>query len=315
MIRILIPELYDGEGRSPFLSQDEQRTFYEKGLRPAIAALCNLPAAEWPVTYNDEMFCARRRNGQLSFTSKMLGAWLVPELADAIRTALTNNGVSWATGLVFLHQIRGVKHSTQHAPNTRSSTIALRQFLDQCKLPWRRISTEGTWFIDTAVEVSSIAGNCLAWRTDSHYNIIRKAVVGLDDDTAERITRLGSSKYARDITSHLPAISGCRVDTQTTRGDHNIVYVQLYTTDKAHTYRPEQGHFGKFITPEDILKKKAPAWIANICTLYNNASDTGSAHARLEVRSGIHHAVDALLGIEETLYRKSLISVPCKPWW
>jgi hypothetical protein len=267
------------------------------------------------VTYDDEMFRARGRNGQLSFTSKMLGAWLVPELGDAIRTALTNNGVSWATGLVFLHQIRGVKHSTQHAPNPNSSVAALRQFLGQCKLSWRQIGREGTWFIDTAIEVSSSIGNCLAWRTDSHYNIIRKAVPGLDDDTAERITRLGSSKYARDIVSHLPAVSGCRVNTQTTRGDRNIVYVQLYTTDKAHTYRPDQGHFGKFITPEDILKKKAPAWISNLCMLYNNASDGGSAHARLEVRTELPHAVDALLDIEESVYRRSLISVPCEPWW
>jgi hypothetical protein len=316
MIRVVIPELYE-EGRKPYLTQQEQQIFYEHGLQPAIVSLCALPATEWPPTYNDEMFHARRRNGQFSFGSKILGDWLVPRLGDAIRDALTANGhSSWATGMVFLHQIRGVKHATQHAANGPSSMEALRRFLDQAKLPWRLISINGIWFVDVGIEVSSHDYNCLAWRTDSHYHVVRKAIVGLNDTTVVRITRLGSSMYSRDIVSHLPAVSGCRIETATTRGDRNIIYLQLYTTDRAIAYRPDQGHYGKFIEAADLLNfAKAKPWIENLCSLYNSAIDTTPAHARIEVRVGLHHAADALLNLNERLYRGSLISVPRDVWW
>ncbi len=68
----------------------------------------------------------------------------------------------------------------------------------------------GDWWIDVGLEISSSAKKCLAWRTDSHYHIVQEAleISGLH---AARITRPGSSKYIRDMTSHLTSVSGCRI--------------------------------------------------------------------------------------------------------
>ena len=87
MVHILIPELYH-KNQSQFLSQDAQRIFYQDGLHPAVQALDIARSAEWPATYNDEMFQARGTNSQLSFQTKVFPDWLVPYLGDAIREAL-----------------------------------------------------------------------------------------------------------------------------------------------------------------------------------------------------------------------------------
>lgn len=224
-------------------------------------------------------------------------------------------GNPWATGLVFLHQIRGVKHSTQHTPSAMTSVNALRWFLNQSKLPWRAISTNGTWFVDVGLEVSSRQSHCLAWRTDSHYHIVRRVVEGISNSAAARITKLGSTMYARDIVSHLPAVSGYRISTGAAQNDRNIVYMQMYTTDTSLTYRSDHGHFGKYITPEDVLKKKASPWISSLCELYNNAVRTCKSHARVEVRTTLHNAVDVLLNLDQQIIHHSLISVPQDTWW
>ena len=85
MIRVLLPGLYDGERRSPFLKQHELATFYEKGLRPAVVRLAGASSSEWPPTYSAEMFRARGKNGTLSFQTKTLSAWLVKDLGNLIR--------------------------------------------------------------------------------------------------------------------------------------------------------------------------------------------------------------------------------------
>ena len=64
MIRALIPGLYNQDQPSPFLSQEQQCTFYVCGLLPTIQRLLGHEAAEWPATYQDEMFRAEGRNGQ-----------------------------------------------------------------------------------------------------------------------------------------------------------------------------------------------------------------------------------------------------------
>ncbi|KAF9033679.1 hypothetical protein BDP27DRAFT_1374970 [Rhodocollybia butyracea] len=54
------------------------------------------------------------------------------------------------------------------------------------------------------------------------------------------ITSLGSSKYSRDIVSHLLGVSGCQIEPGVrAAGAFEAVYFQLYSTDKALTYNPE----------------------------------------------------------------------------
>lgn len=317
MIRVLIPELY-ADGRSSLLSQDEQAKFYEQGLRPAVQKLAEDQSREWPATYIDEMFRARGRNGQLNFQTKIIPAWHVRQLGNAIRSSLERNGSSWSTGLVFLHQIRGVKHSSQHSLTQDSAKESLVDFLRENQLlnhDFSRLTASSRWWIDVGVEIASTDQRCLAWRTDSHRHIVH-ALLGIDRQNADRITSPGSSQYARDPTSHLTAVSGCRVTPgPRARGSYDLQYLQLYTTDKALIYRPDQGRFGKFITPADILKGKGIAYAENLYTLYRNAIDNNYSLARVEVRVPLDHGLSVLLDISDDLIRDSLLSFSPNTWW
>ncbi|KAF8950009.1 hypothetical protein BDZ97DRAFT_1771900, partial [Flammula alnicola] len=225
MIRALLPGLYDKERKSPFLSQHELAVFYEKGLRPAVEVLLESGAAEWPPTYTAEMFRARGKNGTLSFQTKTMPKWHVKRLGDEIRRALSENDIPWGAGLVFLHQIRGVKTSNVHTPVRAAATTAFEEFLQDHKFVQEALLT-GDWWIDVGVEIASQDMQSLAWRTDSHFHIV-KSVVKISTRHANRITRPGSSKYIRDMTSHLTAVSGCRISPGVrAQGPYDVNYFQ-----------------------------------------------------------------------------------------
>lgn len=113
------------------------------------------------------------------------------------------------------------------------------------------------WWIDVGLEINSKKDEgCLAWRTDSHYQ-------------ADRLTTPGSSKYTRDMASHLTEVSGCRIAPGFVSNTAlSVRYFQAYTTDKSHTYRIDQGRYGKFITCDRILKGKDKDYLEGVYRLY-----------------------------------------------
>lgn len=319
-LRVFIPELHH-EDRSQFLSQQELEIFYQAGLRPAIERLEPEGANEWPATYADEMFRARGNNGQLNFQTKVLGDWLVPYLGDYIRSSLRDGGyAAWGEGLVFLHQIRGVKHANTHSIATGPARQALSDFMDQNELDPQLIHSPSPWWIDVGLEVDSKDGNCLAWRTDSHFYLVRE-FLNIAQRLADKITTPGSSKYTRDMTSHLTAVSGCRIAPgYVGRGALKVRYFQAYTTDKSHTYRLDRGRYAKFITGDSILKGRDQDYVQSIYTLYRNASRMGNQSlARLEARCHISQATELFLNLRpnrfEKVLRDSLVSFTPEEWW
>ena len=313
MIRVLIPGLLNQANPSPFLTQQDQKTFYEKGLLPAVRDLSAALAHEWPATYEDEMFRAIGKNGTLSFQTKMMHRMKVAELGTKIRMHLRRAGVSWWKGIVFLHQVRGVKHSTGH--DVDDANDALMEFLTSLCLDYETISSSGKWWVDVAIQVASSDGNCLAWRTDQHTEVVQE-ICQIDTHSATRITCRGSRKYTRDMISHLPQVSGCRVRPGVRgQGVYSVAYLQLYCTDKAHTYRHDQGHHGKFLTCTDIAKGKDDKFLTSLYSLYINAIDQHSAQARAEVRVPLEFADEILLDIDGEVIYKSLVSFPAVEWW
>lgn len=315
MIRVLFPALV-ASGRSVFLSQEEQTIFYEKGFRPAVADLLGASAADWPPNYESEMFRARAHNGQLSFMSKMLPEWHVNLLGDKIREFLRMNGVSWGEGLVFLHQIRGVKNSSQHTPLEVDGEVALEEWLDENFLKEEDLR-DGDWWVDVGLQISSDEKECLAWRTDSHFHLV-KDVLRIPEYHADRITSIRSTKYTRDMTSHLTAVSGCRIcPGARAEGPFSVQYLQLYTTDKSLTYRQDRGHHGKFITCSDVLAGRADSYCANLYNVYLSAINDNFSLARVEVRVPMKHATSVLLSCDlpHSTIREWLVSFPRVVWW
>ena len=313
MIRVLFPALY-ADRRSCFLTQEEQKIFYEQGFRPAVVELLDASASDWPPNYESEMFRARGHNGQLSFMSKILPEWYVGDLGDKIREHLDRNKVSWGEGLVFLHQIRGVKNSSQHTPLHEDGEVALEEWLDENSLKEEDLLL-GEWWVDVGLQISSDKEECLAWRTDSHFHLV-KEVLGIPEHHAYRITSITSTKYTRDMTSHLTAVSGCRISPGArAEGRFSVQYLQLYTTDKSLTYRQDRGHHGKFITCKDVLAGKAEGYCGSLYGVYLAAMKDNFSLARLEVRVPIKHATSVLLGLRHRTICQWLVSFPRVVWW
>lgn len=312
MIRVLFPALCKDNG-SPFLSQEEQMIFYDKGFHPAVVDIMGSAAADWPPNYLSEMFRARGHNGRLAFITKVMPEWHLRSLGDKIREHLHKNDVSWGEGLVFLYQIRGVKNSNQHRPCEEASEVALEEWLDESSLRLDDLTGEN-WWIDVGLQISSSKKECLAWRTDSHFHLV-KHVLRIRDHQADRITSITSSKYTCDMTSHLTAVSGCRITPgPRAEGPFSVQYLQLYTTDKSLTYRQDEGHYGKFLTCKDVLAGKSTGFCNNLYSVYLAAMDDSYSLARAEIRIPIKHALSVLIDLPDDIHQW-LVSFPRVVWW
>ena len=178
-----------------------------------------------------------------------------------------------------------------------------------------RARNAATCFVDVALNIVSNNGQCVAWRTTSHFQLVRK-VLGISTANAVRITSLGSSKYTRDMTSHLPEVSGWRIAPGVqASGMYGCRYCHGYHTDKGLTARQENGHHAKFVECPDVFKGKVENWADSLYQLNINAIDSNLATARMEVRVPLSTAKYVLLDIDEELLRMSLIKVQPTIWW
>ncbi len=314
LLRVLIPGLYV-EGKGASISSEDLRKFYECGLYPAARKLMNQRASDWPGTYRAEMIRAKGSKGKIATQTKMFPQHLVPLLGDALRDELVFNGVEWGDSIVFLHQVRGVKNTTTHIVDDGAIENAFANFLDSNGFVYEELVANGNYYVDVGFEAMSRTGECLAWRTDSHRHVIGR-ILGINEYRADKITRITSSKYVRDMTSHMPQVSGCRVIPGAQgEGEFRTRYAQLYLTDKSATAHKEGFHHGKFIDGAAILEQKGVKWLEQLYYLFVESCTTVQAHARAEVRVPIEHYSAPFLNVTRTLLERSLISVPKNCWW
>src|SRR5262245_537627 len=164
MIHLFFPSLLtEGAEKGPYLSTNERRTFYEKGLRPAIELLLPLNVQEWPATFDDELFRAKKHSGAIAYQMKMIPAEVVGLLVDHIRQELRDNDVEWGHDCFILHTIRGTKGASKHSQNEDAATLALEEYLIRAHIPLEAIEADGEWWIDVGLEFSSAGGYCLQW--------------------------------------------------------------------------------------------------------------------------------------------------------
>ncbi|PPQ74580.1 hypothetical protein CVT25_004848 [Psilocybe cyanescens] len=326
MLRVIIPGLFR-EGRSSCPTQDEQRMFYNHGLLLAMRFLLNNDGVEWCPSYDDEMFRARGADGKLSFQAKKLPAWSVDHLAGKIREYLQFNGCPWYDGIVILHQIRGVKHSTEHGLIPNATTSALIKFLQEnhlLSLVDNNIteftsSQQSQWWIDVGIEVSSTSSHCLQWKSNSHADIVQQ-VCRVSEATAVRLTKVTRPSYRRDLAQHLMDVSGFRlIPGERGQGVFECQYMQAYTTDKAVTYCPTRSNPsrpGKSLTALQIMRGSGRSYMSGLYDLYKNCRENNYSLARLELRVPLKYAHTVLYrDIDDHLLRKSLLSFDRPAWW
>ena len=312
------------------MTGEEQATLYEKGLRPAIDYLLPFDKNDWPATYEGEVFRAANRGGGISYQTKEVNELVVPDLIGQIRMELEQRDVEWGNGAFVIHMVRGTKASTKHSVSQAAADYALEQYLDDMDI---RIMDEDIAYVDIGLEAASSIDNCLQWLTTSHCHLLQ-STLGIDQRHAVRISTLGSTKYSRDISSHLPQLSGCRVEPGTrAEGQYRAVYYQQYTSEKSLTYNPGKGYHGKSITMKEAMGKKQPCdFASDLYQTYLDAMDNNASSARLEVRVPVRgelvaygedeeeiYAADygsqVLTSISNTILKRSLVSYSKETWW
>ncbi|KAL0575321.1 hypothetical protein V5O48_006650 [Marasmius crinis-equi] len=312
-IHIIFPALYDFTGaKCPSVTDEQKAEFYDMGIRPAIEELMPENASDWPPNYSSEVFRARQSTGRMAYGTKMMGPEFLEEFVRLLREKLELNQVLWAAEFRFIHTVRGVKLGNLHSPDAESAAIAQREFFAQNCIPIEATQS-GRWYIDIGMEFQSPDGQCLQWTSHSHASIIR-AFLEVSEDQAIRMTALGSSRYSRDMVSHLTAIAGCRVEPRSTKGPHEVVYVQMYSTDKAVTYNPERGHHGKAIEMKEAMGPQPSEFVSGLFDTYD-AAGTIVSHARIELRVPLRHSLSVLFNIPRSTIRRSLAAFDPETWW
>lgn len=251
----------------------------------------------------------------MSYQTKTLDFVTTHHLAQVIRSNLSRAGLHWATNFFFLHSIRGVKHSTQHVADPECSGDALKTLLREYRLSQSSLA-RGDWWIDVGMEFHNPDELCLQWETVSHTPVVA-SVLRISDDNASRITSFGSSKYCRDISSHLMAISGCRIEPGIrAQGDFEAVYLQMYTTDKALTYNLDGRNHGKTLKMKDAMGPEQPSpFMKGLRNVFVEAMTKNTSNARIEVRVPIKYANSALTGLDQSVIRSSLLGFRRQNWW
>lgn len=289
--------------------------FYEVGLRPAIDALLPEDVSDWPPTYRAELFRAKKSSGHLAYQTKMIPWTHLESLERTLRYNLHTGEVDWAEDFFFMYTVRGVKHTSQHSTDRDSALEKLEELCEDMGLPGD-VFDRGEWWIDVGAEVCSSDQLCLQWATTSHSQIVEEAL-GTTSEDASRITSLGSSKYSRDIVSHLMGVSGCRIEPGVrAQGDFEAAYFQVYSTDKSITYNPEGHHHGKAIPMAMAMGSTQPApFVTGLHGVFVDAMGKNASNARVEVRVPIVHALTVLMNIDAGVIRQSLLGFSRSVWW
>jgi hypothetical protein len=318
MLHIFFPSLSSDDRKSPLLSKEEAKALYEKGLRPSIEQLLPQSASDWPATYQTELFRASKAKGGFAYQTKMVPQWAVPRLASLIRQNLQDNGVNWAEDFFFMSTIRGSKHSTTHSLTSDAAKYALDDFMGEAFLdiPHPLSAESDQWWIDVGVEFSSEEEACFQWLTSSHGLMVQETLK-ISEQHANRITTLRSSKYFRDISSHLPTVSGCRIEPGVNaEGPFQAAYFQIYTTDKAVTYNPQGGRHGKTMSINAAMgNSQPPAFVSGLFDVFLEAVESNYSSARIEIRVPILHANTAMLGFDNEIVNRSILSFQGWEWW
>jgi hypothetical protein len=313
MLRVLFPALWTEDRGGSHLTADEQRIFYEQGIRPAVVETSPEDATDWPTTYRDELWRARNRKGGFALGTRPIASWNVWSFGQTLRRKLINGGIHWAADMVFFHQVRGVKSTSVHTMDGQAAQAAYAEFLQAVNLDIPEGETD--WWIDVGLEFCA-PGLCLQWRTDSHFHVVQDALdIRVGD--AQRITTLGSGKYSIDFNSHLTGVAGCRVEPGSrAEGPFQARYLQMYTTDKSVVYHPEGRTYGKALTGKDVLNaKEDPAFCTGLYSAYVHARENIDSNARLEVRVPVSQAYSVLTRFGVRLMWDSLLGIPRNVWW
>ncbi|KAF9522442.1 hypothetical protein CPB83DRAFT_899623 [Crepidotus variabilis] len=313
-IRLFFPHLKSDDRTSVRLQGEELEALYNLGIRPAAENTLARCVHDWPGSFSTAEWKDRNASSGFSYSSVVIPADSIQEFSTELRfLADTEEQLAWARDFFWGVEIRGVKDMCSH-PITATREEKARLL----NLVLHQVDTRhGTWYADVALEFMQ-AGQALIWTTVGHQRLMEH-LLGMDPEDAARYASGRNTRYARDTSTHILALSGFRADfsAEATGGvGHNFVaYAQGYMTDKQQTYHPEGGKYSKTLTVKLAVIGNPPGWCQSGLRVMGDAADKVDVATRFEKRLPLVCVEDAFSQVDMTVVKDCMVCYKRELWW
>lgn len=313
-IRLFFPKLYR-ENMPPKIDPEDIALIYDQAIHPAIRKLMPESLARWPASYAVAFAASKDSRGQIHYQSVDVPEALLGRFARHVRAAL--NRFPRFEDSVFQIEIRGTKGAYSFPFNDADAReYAFNLFIE--RLDNTRMGPHDNYYVDIGVEIHH-DGHCVQWLDAAHQRLLAHALPSASSAAISALSR--SSKMHKDISGHLFDLSGFRVETGTKGTADKVVYVNVYTTDKAVTYQLHDGIFRERRASE-LFPGPFPHLIDDINSISHtfavcagSQGTTQDGTARYELRVKMSNVDTALTTFPHELVQLSVVSIPNDIWW
>ncbi|KAG1817551.1 uncharacterized protein BJ212DRAFT_1299101 [Suillus subaureus] len=114
-VRLFFPWLYNPDRKDVELTFEEKKGLYEKGLIPVLHELSPDTITNWAVNYEGVLTHARKTCGMYQYGTRPFPGNCVRHFSHDLAQVLGSE-LPWATGMLLMVQVQGVKEANQHCP-------------------------------------------------------------------------------------------------------------------------------------------------------------------------------------------------------
>lgn len=328
-IYIFFPDYYHHDQLAA-LTRIQLAQFYNTCVRQAVCDSMPECAADWPVSYVAAITDRKNSRHLLSHGVEVAGINVDPFIAR-LRARLHDSGLD---GCFFVTEVLGLKNMKAYRPSDADNTVQIFEeatpFLNHADGS-RVLPAE--WSVDIRLEVSRTDGPfVLVWKADAHRRLLE---LGLPHATESQLDRLmRSDRLVADINGHVYPLQGFRGSPGVAGENDGVVYMNVYSAEKAATYSfRHQGHF-RHHSPHDLyptnvsnllldakMLMRVYRWCygdgsnqPGIHRVDNTASAVQTGNARYEVRVRLDYAHRALSNVPDALMDR-IICLRATTWW
>ncbi|KAK0452204.1 uncharacterized protein EV420DRAFT_1701746 [Desarmillaria tabescens] len=201
------------------------------------------------------------------------------------------DGEPWAKNALYYIERRGLKELNRHRVNDlsflESSEQCLEQFMGDIIPPDAALGD--ILYIDTALEIGQ-HGAAVLPRTSQHATFITRAL-DIPQEQSSVLATHDFKGYQRQPFALLGEASGCRISYHHGAGNHQAVFIQVYTSDKALVAHASSVKNAIYLKPSHVFFRKAnrsdgsvPEFIQTSCDVLASAAEDMDIVTRIEAR-------------------------------
>jgi hypothetical protein len=262
--RMMFPRLYVAGSHDRSIPAATLARIYNKGIRPAVQAVCGWRLSHWPPSYSAALANARDRHGKLHFGMVDLPPTVIDRFAYVLRRNLDQ--IPKLQDVYFMHEVRGTKGFTVHDPaDAGERWTALQRelgFLDFDNM------TLQDWYVDVGLEIYH-PQHVLQWLDDAHPRLLQYGLPKQAEIDPISLSRLleDQRNFATDRVAQFKEFAGFHCTPGRKGHTNRIVYLNVYTTDKEPTYQLHTGSFSKHRASELLPSTGLTKLINDVTTM------------------------------------------------